>query len=178
VSGKQVSSDLGSVDMTQASIIVAMTPNRVIGRAGTLPWHLSDDLKRFKQITMGNSLIMGRKTYDSIGHPLPGRTNIIVSRQANLEIPGAIVVHRFQDAIREVPPGQDAFAVGGESIYLEALPTADQLFVTWVHADIRGDTFFPPIDLDAWRVLEQTERAADERNEFDVTFQRLVRREP
>jgi dihydrofolate reductase len=158
------------------SIIVAMTEDRVIGRDGGMPWHLSTDLRRFKRLTMTHALIMGRKTYDSIGRPLPGRTTIVISRQRDLRLPGATVVHGFHDALRAVPPGQQAFVVGGASIYQAALPASDQIFRTLVHANLSGDTCFPALDATQWTILDQQDHPADQRNQYASTFQHLVRR--
>ena len=157
------------------SIIVAMTEDRVIGRDGELPWHLSADLRRFKQLTMTHTMIMGRKTYESIGRPLPGRTTIVVTRQRDIQIPGVKIVHRFRDAIQSVQEPSQTFIVGGESIYRAALPQTEQIYRTLVHANITGDTFFPEIDMAHWEIVQETCHSADERNQYGITFQRLIR---
>ena len=128
------------------SIIVAMTPDRVIGRDGQLPWRLSADLQRFKRLTMGHHLIMGRKTFDSIGRLLPGRETIVVSRQTDLVIPGAAVVHSVPAAIECARDDAEAFFVGGEQIYREAVELVQRIYLTLVHAQLEGDAHFPDID--------------------------------
>ena len=136
------------------AIVVAMAPNRCIGRAGGLPWHYSEDLKYFKAVTTGHAIIMGRKTWESIGRPLPNRRNIVVSRQAALRIPDVEVVADLNEALRFARAGGDPEPriVGGGAIYAEALPLATKLFVTEVAATVEGDTFFP-----AWNPAEWTE---------------------
>ena len=119
-----------------------MAKNRVIGADNKLPWHLSDDLKRFKELTMGHTLIMGRKTFDSIGRPLPGRVNIVVSRNPSLSIPGAIVVPSLEDAIANTK-GETAYVIGGSEIFAKALPLADHIDLTQIDAEVEGDVFFP-----------------------------------
>lgn len=127
------------------SLIAAISENRVIGKEGKIPWHLSDDFRRFKERTMGHVIIMGRKTHESIGRPLPGRTNIIITRDTAREFPGCIVAMSLEEALskaREIEP-EEVFICGGGQIYAEALPLADRLYLTVVHAIIDGDAFFP-----------------------------------
>jgi dihydrofolate reductase len=157
--------------MTSSSIIVAMTPGRVIGRDGQLPWHLSADLRRFKRLTMGHHIIMGRKTYDSIGRLLPGRKTVVVTRQADLEIPGATVVHNIAEAIVASRDDSEAFFIGGEQIYREALAVADRIYLTLVEAQVAGDAFFPELPQHQWQLVDEESHTADEKNEFDFTFQ-------
>lgn len=128
------------------SLIVAMTDDGVIGRNNTLPWRLPEDLKRFKDLTMGHAIIMGRKTFDSIGKPLPGRTNIVVSRNPALKIDGAVVTASLGEAVRQADA--DAFVIGGAELFRQAWPLADRLYLTLIHEKIEGDVFFPEID---WR---------------------------
>ncbi len=141
------------------SIIVAMTDDRVIGRDNTLPWHISEDLKRFKAITMGHPIIMGRKTYESIGKPLPGRHNIVISRDDARHYTGATVVKSLEDALDEFSATDtELFVIGGAQIFELALPLADQLYLTLIHAKIDGDTYFPEFDLERdFKVLEKTD---------------------
>ncbi len=157
------------------SMIVAMTPDRVIGRDGQLPWHLSADLRRFKRLTMGHHIIMGRRTYDSIGRLLPGRTTVVVSRQFDLAIDGALVVHSVQDAVRCCRDDSEAFFVGGQQIYREAMKIARRIYLTLVQTDVTGDAHFPEIPAAKWKLLEQEHHQADQRNEYDYTFQLFER---
>jgi dihydrofolate reductase len=157
--------------MMSCSIIVAMTPQRVIGRDGQLPWHLSADLRRFKRLTMGHHIIMGRKTYDSIGRLLPGRRTVVVTRQADLQIPGATVVHDIAEALAVSRDDAEAFCIGGEQIYRAALRVARRIYLTLVDAQVAGDAFFPELPPRQWRLVEEQPHVADEKNEFDYTFQ-------
>ncbi|MHB8970327.1 MAG: dihydrofolate reductase [Pirellulaceae bacterium] len=161
-----------------SSIIVAMTLDRVIGRDGQLPWRLSADLQRFKRLTMGHHIIMGRKTYDSIGRLLPGRETIVVSRQPELAIPGALVVPSISAAVAGAGQDPEVFFVGGESIYRTALDVARRIYLTLVHAEIEGDAFFPEIVVGQWRVIQEEYLPADERNEYATTFRVLARKRP
>lgn len=160
------------------SLIVAMSPSCVIGCRGQLPWHLSTDLRRFKQRTMGHAILMGRKTWDSIGHPLPGRTTIVMSRQANFEVLGARVAGSLEQAIGLAEEGDELFVVGGGEVFRQALPIADRLYVTRVHADVEGDVRFPPVDWNQWIEIEQQHVHADSRNDHDFTFGVYQRRAP
>lgn len=166
------------------SIIVAMAENGVIGRDGTLPWRLSADLKRFKRLTMGHPIIMGRRTWESIGRPLPGRTSIVVSRRAGfrtafLEV---LVAGDWSDALRlaESAPGGDseAFAIGGEEIFREALPTAKRLYLTRVLANVDGDARFPEFDPRQWRLASSEPHAADADNDYAHRFEVYERVSP
>lgn len=154
------------------SLIVAMTQNRVIGRDGDMPWRLSADLKRFKKITMGHHLIMGRKTYDSIGRPLPGRTTVVVSRSASYDHPQILAARSLDDAIQRAQSAGDEeiFVTGGAQIYALALPVVDRVYLTQVHAMLDGDTFFPDVDWKAWDLLSQEDHSADNKNDFDYSF--------
>lgn len=136
------------------SLIVAMSEHRVIGKDGKLPWHLSDDLKRFKALTMGHPIIMGRKTHESIGRVLPGRDNIILTRNADYEAAGARVCASVQEAL-DVCGGRDAFVIGGESIYRLFLDRADRIYMTQVHQSFEGDAFFPPWDETRFKEIER-----------------------
>ncbi|MBM4092765.1 MAG: dihydrofolate reductase [Planctomycetes bacterium] len=160
----------------QESIIVAMTPQCVIGRDGGLPWHLSADLQRFKRLTMGHHIIMGRKTFQSIGRLLPGRTTIVVTRQANLTIPGARVAPGIQEAVAFASPGEsEVFFVGGEQIYRAAIARVSRIYRTLVHATLEGDVHFPELTANQWEVVEEEHHRRDARNEYDTTFQTLRR---
>lgn len=154
-----------------ASIIVAMTPQRVIGHHGKLPWHLSADLRRFKRLTWGHHIIMGRKTFDSIGRLLPGRTTVIVSRQPDLNIPGAHIANSVPEAVQKCQTDPEVFIVGGEQIYRETIPLANRIYMTVIHANITGDTFFPEINQKQWELAEEQHYPADVKNSYDYTFQ-------
>ena len=145
------------------SIIVAHSRNMAIGKANTLIWRLPDDLKRFKKLTTGHPIIMGRKTYESIGRPLPERTNIVTTRDATLEIPGCIVAHSAIEAIEKAKEveREEIFIIGGAQIYKESLFLADRLYVTKVDMDVDGDTFFPEYS----KVF--TKKISEESGEFE-----------
>ena len=155
------------------SLIVALTHDaRVIGRAGGLPWRLSEDLKRFKRLTMGHHIVMGRKTYESIGRPLPGRTSIVVSRQQQLfpRQPELKQTGSLAEAMALAGDDPEVFVIGGGELFREALPLADKAYVTWVYADLEGDTFFPEFPTPAWKQLSDEYIPQDEKNEFPTRF--------
>jgi dihydrofolate reductase len=152
------------------SLIVAAAENGVIGAAGQLPWKLSDDLKRFKAVTMGKPIVMGRKTWESIGRPLPGRQNIVMTRQSGFEAAGCDVVASPQDAVALAGEADEIMVIGGSQVYDLFLPEADRVYLTRVHADVEGDAFFAAPDPDEWRLVSDERHRADERNEFDYSF--------
>jgi dihydrofolate reductase len=158
----------------RVSLIVAMAEGGVIGRAGVLPWHLPTDLARFKRLTMDHHLIVGRRTWESIGRALPGRRMLVVSRQAeSLELPAGVRgVTSVDEALATAAAAGDdeAFVAGGARIYREALPHADRLYVTWVRAEVTGDTFFPAVDPADWHEVAREEVAADGRNPHPTSF--------
>ena len=160
------------------AIIVAMSANRVIGRGGALPWHISADLRRFRQLTTGHAIIMGRKTFESIGRPLPERRSIVISRNRDFRPEGVEVVASLDAALRCCQGEAEVFVIGGSSIYELALPQADRLYITQIHATIEGDTFFPPFDETEWKLAEDQPHAADEKNAFDYSFRRYERIQP
>jgi dihydrofolate reductase len=148
-------------------LIVAMDVNRAIGKNGALPWVLKDDLKRFKELTTGNTIVMGRKTYESIGRPLPNRTNIVISRDKSLQIEGCHVVSSVKEAMLI---DMDPFVIGGEEIYKMFLPLVDKIYLTTVHTRIKdADSFFPELDLDEWNISDYDYHFKNDRNEFDYT---------
>lgn len=165
------------------SLIVAMASNRVIGMNNQMPWHLSADLKRFKQITMGSPIIMGRKTYQSIGKPLPGRVNIVISKAqfsqlVSLDWPDG-EFHVFDEidrALSYCAHYQEIFIIGGTSLYQSMLPVADRLYLTQIHQDFAGDTFFPAIDLSQWMETDRADIDNDTNVSFSYSFIRLDRR--
>ncbi len=153
------------------SIIVAMAKNRVIGNKGQLPWHLSADLQYFKRVTLGKPVIMGRKTWDSIGKPLPGRKNIVISRDRALAIQGCMV-HSSIDAALDVYRQSDAevMIIGGATLYRELLVSVDRLYITQVHAEPTGDTYFPSVDESQWTQVASEKGYKDEHNDYDYCF--------
>lgn len=158
------------------SLIVAMARNRVIGASGRIPWHLPNELRLFKQLTMGHHLIMGRKTHDSIGRLLPGRNTVIVTRQPGYRVPGAVIAHSIDEAIRACGDDPQIFVIGGAELYRAALPAADRIYLTTVDAEPAGDTFMPPIDWDAWRESSVQDFPADERHAHAYRFAVYERR--
>ena len=161
--------------MNKASLIVAASENGVIGHSGDLPWRLSADLKRFKQLTMGHAMIMGRKTFESIGRLLPGRTTIIVTRQTGYEFPGALIAGGVSQAIEMSGIDEHPFITGGAEIYRVALPLVEKIYLTRVHVDIDGDTYLSGIDWTQWKRVESEPHYADDRNQYDFTFESYVR---
>jgi dihydrofolate reductase len=153
------------------SIIVAMAENGVIGREGKLPWHISEDLRRFKRITMGCPIIMGRKTYDSIGQPLPGRRSIVITRKADWKADGVTTVTSLDDALRACYDADEAFVIGGAQIYDLAIPQADRLYVTRIAAEIEGEVRWPPINWNDWQLIEQEAHEPDEKNPYPYRFE-------
>jgi dihydrofolate reductase len=143
------------------SLVAAVAANGVIGRDGRLPWHLPEDLKRFKALTMGHHIVMGRKTYESIGRLLPGRTSVIVTRSRDYAVPGAIVASSLEDAVAQCAGDDEIFVIGGAQIYAAALPSADRLYLTLIHSDVQGEVRFPAWDAQAW-VLRSSEALAPE----------------
>ncbi len=158
-------------------LIVAMAANRVIGRAGELPWRLPDDLNRFKQLTMGHSVVMGRKTYESIGRPLPGRRNIVVS--ATLAAPPherVELAHSLDDAVALAATSADrAFIIGGGVLYAAAMPRVDVMHVTELDEPLEGDTYFPSFDKSQWRLIEDVRHDRDERHALAFHFRTYAR---
>ena len=147
-----------------------MAKNRVIGAAGRIPWHLPNELQLFKRITMGHHIIMGRKTYDSIGRLLPGRTTVIVTRQTGYHVPGAVIAHSLEDAIAKCGADEEIVVIGGGELYCAALPRADRIYLTTVDAEPAGDTFMPPINTAEWREISVESFGADERHRYAYRF--------
>jgi dihydrofolate reductase len=162
--------------MALVSIIVATDEQGGIGRDGELPWRLPEDLKRFKALTLGKPVVMGRKTWDSIGKPLPGRQNIVVTRQPGLLIPGATVVDSLQAAFAAAGEAAEICVIGGAEIYRLALPYASLVHLTRVHATVKADTQFPPLDGALWEEVAREDRPADDRHPYAYSFVDLRRR--
>ena len=156
----------------QISLIVAVAANGVIGRDGDLPWRLSNDLRYFKSITMGKPIVMGRKTYESIGRPLPGRPNLVVSRNPDFSAEGIDVFSGVEAAIRgaESLGMEELMVIGGATLYEEAFGIADRVYLTEVHADVAGDTFFPALDMTSWGEVSRDPQTAGDWDEYDHTF--------
>ena len=157
------------------AIIVAASANNVIGANGDLPWHLSEDLKRFKKITMGKPMIMGRRTYESIGRALPGRRSIILTRQDDFRADGCEIAASPQEAIRLAGDVEEIMVIGGGNVYAQLLPTTTRIYRTSVHAEIEGDTFFPDLVDSEWQSVETEEFPAGEGRPIGFTFQILER---
>ncbi|MCK9361232.1 dihydrofolate reductase [Patescibacteria group bacterium] len=156
------------------SMIVAASENDVIGKANALPWHLPRDLKNFKEVTTGNTVVMGRKTFESIfarlGKPLPNRKNVIVTQQPDFQAPECVVVHSLEEAL-EKTKGENVFVIGGEAVYRLALPMTDRLHLTRVHTSVDGDVKLPTINFSEWNLISEERWPKDEKNEFDATYQ-------
>lgn len=159
----------------QISLIVAVADNGVIGKKGTmLPWHQAADLKRYKALTIGHPIIMGRTTYESIGHPLPGRQNIVVTHKADYEAPGCTVAHSIDEALQAARASDEIFINGGEAIYEQTLARASKIYLTRIHASPDGDAFFRFNSAD-WIETELESFPADERNQYPYSFSILTR---
>lgn len=153
------------------SIIVAVAKNNVIGNNNGLIWHLPVDLKYFKEKTSGHHIIMGRKNYESIGKPLPNRTSIIITREKNYRADGCIIVNSLEQAVGKVKNDPEPFIIGGGQIYSQAIDIANRLYITKIHADFEGDTFFPHIDPDIWQVISKSDTTIpDNKNKHACTF--------
>jgi dihydrofolate reductase len=154
----------------RVSLIVAMARNRVIGVNNTLPWHLPADLKHFKALTMGHHIVMGRKTYESIGKPLPGRTSVVVTRNADYARPGVVVVNSLAAAISACGDDGEIFVIGGAELYRQAITLADRIYLTEIDADISGDAHFTELDRKLWHEAVRVSHAPDEKNLYHYHF--------
>lgn len=159
------------------ALIVAMSRNRVIGRNNRLPWHLPGDLRYFKQATMGKPIIMGRKTWDSIGRPLPGRMNVVVSRDPDWQAPaGTVKAVSLDEALKkaeaqaELDGSGEVMVIGGGQIYAEMLPRVDRMYITQVHAEVEGDAWFPEVNWDEWEEIGREDFTASDNNPYDYSF--------
>jgi dihydrofolate reductase len=157
------------------SVIVAMAANRVIGHENRLPWHLPADLKHFKATTLGKPVVMGRRTWESIGRPLPGRTNIVITRDTAYTAEGCVVVHSLDEAIRAAGEAAELMIIGGAELYHQALPQADTLHLTLIHGEFAGDTHFPEWRQDEWRETGRVDHEPDENNSHAYSFITLER---
>jgi len=157
------------------SAVVAIAENNAIGKDNELLWYLPTDLKHFKSITKGHTIVMGRKTFDSIGKPLPHRRNIVITRAKALEIEGAEVVNTIAQALELCSDEEEVFIVGGAEIYKLAMPATDRIYLTTVHRSFEGDAYFPEINMDLWKVTAEEKHEADEKNNIAFTFSTLER---
>jgi len=160
------------------SLLVAMDEKRGIGKDGKLPWRLSSDLKRFRALTMGHHIIVGRKTFESIGKPLPGRQTIVVTRNTAYTVEGCLVAGSVQAALSlaEARGESEAFIIGGADIYAQALPLADRVYLTEVHAEVDADTYFPEFDRSNWLEKKSVYQPADNKNQYAYTFKLIERK--
>lgn len=158
------------------TVIAAVAENNALGKENQLLWHLPDDFKRFKTLTSGHYIIMGRKTFESFPKPLPNRTHVIISRQANYQPEGCIVVNSLEQAIEACPKTEEVFIIGGGEIYRQSIAVADKLDLTKVHATFEADTHFPEIDLSQWQLVFEEYHPKDERHDFAFTFQTYSRK--
>lgn len=152
------------------SLIAAAARNNVIGKGNALPWDLPNDLQHFREVTAGHTIIMGRKTFESIGRPLPKRRNIIITRQDDYKPEGVEVVSSTEAALATMSEDEEAFVIGGGEIFKQALPIADRIYLTRVEADVEGDAFFPELDMSEWREVSRKEGVVDEKNALPHTF--------
>lgn len=158
------------------SLIVAMAQNGVIGRSNGLPWRLPEDLKRFREFTLGKPIVMGRRTFEAIGRPLPGRTNLVLTRDPHWSTEGVRAVHSLEEALLEARGCAELVGIGGAEVYRLLLPLARRIYLTHVHADVAGDTYFPAFDATQWDDVECHTHPADARHTYPVTFVTLERR--
>jgi dihydrofolate reductase len=157
--------------MKQISIIVAIARNWAIGKDNQLLWHISDDLKRFKRITTGHQVIMGKKTYESLPfRPLKNRTNIVITDDPDEKFEGCITVYSIEEALEYCNDEKESFIIGGGSVYRQFLPYANKLYITLVEKDYEADTFFPVIDFSTWKLIQKEERGPDDKNDFSYSF--------
>ena len=158
------------------TLIAAVAVNNALGKDNQLLWHLLDDFKRFKNITSGHYIIMGRKTFESFPKPLPNRTHVIITRQKDYTSENCIVVDSLQKAIAVCPKDEEIFIIGGGEIYNQSIEMADKLDITRVHHTFDADTFFPKIDLNKWKLTSEEFHPKDEKHHFDFTFQTYLRK--
>lgn len=162
--------------MPQLSLVAALDDNGLIGRAGGLPWRLPNDLKHFKRLTRGKTVLMGRRTWESLGRPLPERDNWVITRDAGYQAPGARVFASLDCALSAAPRQAELMVIGGAEVYRQTLPLARRLYLTRVHASVDGDTWFPDFNADAFAIVDREDHAADERHAHAYSFLTLERR--
>lgn len=152
------------------SAIFAMSENRVIGKDNRLPWHMPADLKHFKEVTIGKPVVMGRKTFESIGRPLPNRHNIVITRDAHFQAPGCLVTTSIDTALASVSEEKEVFLIGGALLFQQLLPRVQRLYLTVIHHQFEGDTFLPELDMNEWREVERIDHQKDEANPYNYSF--------
>ncbi len=157
------------------TIIAAVAKNNALGKDNQLIWHLPADLKRFKKVTLGHHIIMGRKTFESLGKPLPNRTTIIITRNTNYLAEGCIVVNSLDEAINAAKADENPFILGGAEIYKQALEIADVLDLTFVHYEFEADAFFPKIDFSNWKEVSREDFKADDKNKYNYSFVKYLK---
>ena len=162
----------------RVSLVVAMARNGVIGRDNALPWRLPEDLRRFKAATMGKPILMGRRTFDSIGHPLPGRLNLVLTRDHTWSAPGVLVVHSLEQALAQSAGAEELMVIGGADVYRLALPYTQRIYLTRVDAQVPGDTYFPTLEPGHWVEVAAERYPQDERHSYPLTFVTLERQDP
>ncbi|MCK4561753.1 MAG: dihydrofolate reductase [Flavobacteriaceae bacterium] len=157
------------------TIIAAVAKNNALGKDNQLIWHLPADLKRFKKVTLGHHIIMGRKTFESLGKPLPNRTTIIITRNTNYLAEGCIIVNSLDEAINAAKADENPFILGGAEIYKQALEIADVLDLTFVHYEFEADAFFPKIDFSNWKEVSREDFKADDKNKYNYSFVKYLK---
>ncbi len=158
------------------SLIAAVSENQVIGKHNQLVWHLPADMRFFKNTTMGHTLIMGRKTFESFGKPLPGRKSIVITRQKYWQYEGVEIVHSLEEAIKAAPHDEEVFIVGGAEIYRLALPLCEKMYLTIVHHQFEGDTFFPPVDFSQWHLISEEKHPSNEKHAYAFSIREYERK--
>lgn len=158
------------------TLIAAVAENNALGKDNQLLWHLPDDFKRFKNITSGHHIIMGRKTFESFPKPLPNRTHVIITRQKDYQPEGCLIVDSLEKAISVCPKDEELFIIGGGEIYKQSIEMADKLDITRVHHTFDADTFFPEIDLTKWKLTSEEYHPKDKKHHFDFTFETYLRK--
>ena len=157
-------------------LIAAVAENNALGKDNQLVWHLPNDFKRFKTLTSGHHIIMGRKTFESFPKPLPNRTHIIITRQKNYKYEGCLIASSLEKAIEMAPKNEDIYVIGGGEIYKQSIEIADKIEITRVHSSFEADTYFPEIDSDKWKLVFEEHHKKDEKHNFDFTFQTYLKR--
>ena len=157
-------------------LIAAVAENNALGKDNQLVWHLPNDFKRFKTLTSGHYILMGRKTFESFPRPLPNRTHIIITRQKNYSYEGCLVASSIEKALEMAPKDEDIYVIGGGEIYKQSIDIADKIEITKVHSTFEADTYFPEIDADKWELVFEEHHKKDEKHNFDFTFQTYLKR--
>lgn len=158
------------------TLIAAAAENNALGKDNDLLWHLPNDFKRFKEITSGHHIILGRKTFESFPKPLPNRTHIIITRQKEYLVENCIVVHSLEDAIAIAPQNEEVFIIGGAQIYEQSIPLADKIDLTRVHTSLDADAFFPEFDTSEWNLVFSEKHFKDEKHQYDFTFETYLKK--